>query len=325
MSELNDNLMQSLHALQQLRSEVSHVFEQLSKGVKAAEKSPPDQQQQNKTSSTNSSNNDSSSSQSKLFLTDLQKSLLDVNKHFSDFEKHSNALTPLGNNLISANSYLISQDPILDRTPLFTQLLQSYKWWNKAHDVASHTALLLGQNSLKRSMQSMYGNKRMRKQAVSHSVPTQLVDTMIGTLDRLFPDMSISVSRSMGSSAVMTVSIGRTMVANIVLRGFIIESVNVKANGENAQYESAKDALWSKSKYVVFQKVTDHTNAAMLHFYSPLIPELAIRSFMTWLHSYTSLFSTPCHKCGKYLLDNLPPTWRDFRSLDAFHDSCRQQ
>lgn len=47
------------------------------------------------------------------------------------------------------------------------------------------------------------------------------------------------------------------------------------------------------------------------------------RYFQTWLHSYVTLFSQPCHKCGSHLLDNLPPTWRDFRTLDAYHESCR--
>ena len=56
---------------------------------------------------------------------------------------------------------------------------------------------------------------------------------------------------------------------------------------------------------------------------SPSSP-LSSLSFQTWLRSYIKLFQAPCQRCGKFLQDGLPPTWRDFRTLEAFHDTCRQ-
>ncbi|XP_061459832.1 mediator of RNA polymerase II transcription subunit 27-like [Rhineura floridana] len=82
--------------------------------------------------------------------------------------------------------------------------------------------------------------------------------------------------------------------------------------------------IWSKSNYQVFQKVTDHATTALLHYQLPQMPEVMVRSFMTWLRSYIKLFQAPCQRCGKFLQDGLPPTWRDFRTLEAFHDTCRQ-
>ena len=46
--------------------------------------------------------------------------------------------------------------------------------------------------------------------------------------------------------------------------------------------------------------------------------------FQLWLQGYSTLFSAPCHKCGKYLQNSMPPTWRDFRTRDPYHDGCRQ-
>ena len=43
-----------------------------------------------------------------------------------------------------------------------------------------------------------------------------------------------------------------------------------------------------------------------------------------WLQGYSSLFSAPCTKCGKFLQNAMPPTWRDFRTREPFHDGCRQ-
>lgn len=53
----------------------------------------------------------------------------------------------------------------------------------------------------------------------------------------------------------------------------MIEWVVVKGYGESLE-------LWTESRHKVFRKVTENAHAAMLHFYSPTLPELAVRSFM---------------------------------------------
>ena len=53
----------------------------------------------------------------------------------------------------------------------------------------------------------------------------------------------------------------------------MIEWVVVKGYGETLD-------LWTESRHKVFRKITENSHAAMLHFYSPTLPELAVRSFM---------------------------------------------
>lgn len=96
----------------------------------------------------------------------------------------------------------------------------------------------------------------------------------------------------------------------------MIEWVVVKAHSES-------NDLWTESRYKVFCRVTENCHAAMCHFHSPTMPELAVRSFMHWFHSYITLFSSPCKRCNDYLLNNLPPTWRDLRTLEPYHDECK--
>ncbi|XP_049268060.1 mediator of RNA polymerase II transcription subunit 27 [Rhipicephalus sanguineus] len=55
-------------------------------------------------------------------------------------------------------------------------------------------------------------------------------------------------------------------------------------------------------------KVAEYANAAVLHFFSPQLPDLAVKSFLTWLHSYLHLFSVPCRRCGTRLQHNMPPS-----------------
>ncbi|KAI5700857.1 hypothetical protein M8J75_003578 [Diaphorina citri] len=128
--------------------------------------------------------------------------------------------------------------------------------------------------------------------------------------------MNVTVSRPFASNAVLHVTLGRILQAVIALKGLMIEYIVVKGYGETMD-------LWTESRHHVFRKITEHAHSAMLHFYSPALPELAVRSFMTWLHSFNTVFSDPCKRCNNYLLNNYPPTWRDYRTLDPYHDECK--
>ncbi|MEE6505438.1 hypothetical protein FKM82_005522, partial [Ascaphus truei] len=135
---------------------------------------------------------------------------------------------------------------------------------------------LLNQQSLKRSANQMgvSAKRRPKAQPTTLVLPPQYIDDVISRIDRMFPEMTIHLSRPNGTSAMLL--------------------------------------------------VTDHATTALLHYQLPQMPDVVVRSFMTWLRSYIKLFQAPCQRCGKFLQDGLPPTWRDFRTLEAFHDTCRQ-
>ena len=109
----------------------------------------------------------------------------------------------------------------------------------------------------------------------------------------------------------------------VIFKGMMIEWVVVKGWEEELVKSDSQPDIWGESRYQVFQRITENANSAMLHFQSPIYPELAVQSFMTYLHSFSSLFSEKCKLCGCHLKDNLPPTWREFRTLEAFHQCCR--
>jgi len=68
--------------------------------------------------------------------------------------------------------------------------------------------------------------------------------------------------------------------AIISFKGVMIEWVIVKGFNEPINPNSLQQELWQESRYQVFRKITDHANAAMLHFSSPTLPDLSVRSFM---------------------------------------------
>ncbi|XP_037944318.1 mediator of RNA polymerase II transcription subunit 27-like, partial [Teleopsis dalmanni] len=142
--------------------------------------------------------------------------------------------------------------------------------------------------------------------------------------DKLFSEINhlhttYKICRPFGSNAVVIATISRVLKAAIVCKGVLIEWITVKGFDETLDPED----LWTESRYEVFRKVQDHAHSAMLHFFSPTLPDLAVKSYMTWLNSYSKLFLEPCKRCSKYVSNGLPPTWRDLRTLEPFHEECR--
>ncbi|XP_075572578.1 mediator of RNA polymerase II transcription subunit 27 isoform X2 [Pelecanus crispus] len=248
----------------------------------------------------------------KGFVAAFQESLHSVSRDLGELERLSNLVGKPSENHPLHNSGLLSLDPVQDKTPLYSQLLQAYKWSNKLQYHAGLASGLLNQQSLKRSANQMgvSAKRRPKAQPTTLVLPPQYVDDVINRIDRMFPEMSIQLSRPNGTSAMLLVTLGKVLKVIVVMRSLFIDRTIVKGYNENVYTEDGK--------------VTDHATTALLHYQLPQMPDVVVRSFMTWLRSYIKLFQAPCQRCGKFLQDGLPPTWRDFRTLEAFHDTCRQ-
>ncbi|RWS04120.1 cofactor required for Sp1 transcriptional activation-like protein [Dinothrombium tinctorium] len=274
------------------------------------------------------------------FVSNLQTIIASLNSRIRELESSCTLLAHSSSqiSLNLGNSALLGQDPAFERSLIYSSMITSYRWCDKMLEYATHANTILSQNSLKRSHfnsltnatlamnRSQFGQPVIyRRKTMGHNYSAPQVDTLCHLFQRHFPDMTLEIVRPFGANAVLKITLERVLKAVIVLRGFIIEWIMVKAYHEEFEVENKYNHIdiWSESRYEVFRKVTNHANAAMLHFYSPLHPDLAVRSFFQWLHSYSSLFSKPCRKCECRLQDNLPPTWRDVRNLEAYHELCR--
>ncbi|KAM6047504.1 mediator of RNA polymerase II transcription subunit 27 isoform 2-T2 [Theristicus caerulescens] len=281
----------AIAAIQALRSSVTRVFDCLKDGMR---------------------NKETLEGREKGFVAAFQESLHSVSRDLGELERLSNLVGKPSENHPLHNSGLLSLDPVQDKTPLYSQLLQAYKWSNKLQYHAGLASGLLNQQSLKRSANQMgvSAKRRPKAQPTTLVLPPQYVDDVINRIDRMFPEMSIQLSRPNGTSAMLLVTLGKVLKVIVVMRSLFIDRTIVKGYNENVYTEDGK--------------VTDHATTALLHYQLPQMPDVVVRSFMTWLRSYIKLFQAPCQRCGKFLQDGLPPTWRDFRTLEAFHDTCRQ-
>lgn len=115
------------------------------------------------------------------------------------------------------------------------------------------------------------------------------IDNVINSLCRSLGDnMKIETFRPYGSSTVLQITLGKIMKGIVVLKRLMVEWVVVKGATEDLMTEDGKIDMWGESRYKVFKKVTENANAAMLHFYSPAYPDLAIRSFLVSYDIFTA-------------------------------------
>ncbi|PWA29941.1 hypothetical protein CCH79_00020550 [Gambusia affinis] len=309
-----DAFSHAINGIQALRSSVSRVFESLKDGMK---------------------NRETLEGREKRFISEFQDTLQAVNRDLNELERLSGLVGRPSESHPLHNSGLLSLDPVQDKTPLYSQLLQAYKWSNKLQYHAGLASSLLNQQSLKRSANQMGASakRRPKVQPSTLVLPPQYVDDVISRVGRMFPDMTIELFRPNGTSAVLLVTLGKVLKAIVVMRSLFIDRTVVRGFNENVYSEDGKVPtsvsmlmlvslsqldIWTKSQYLVFQKVTDHATTALLHYQLPQMPDV-----VTWLRSYIKLFQSSCQRCGRFLQDGLPPTWRDFRTLEAFHDTCR--
>ncbi|CAO1422553.1 unnamed protein product [Diamesa hyperborea] len=251
------------------------------------------------------------------YLIELQDVLNTVNTNLKEVENSICSLATPNGPFNLGNTAFLNYETNLERQQSYPLLVNSYKWLEKIHHYSTMASQMLSQNTLKRSYYTS-SNKRRRPLSSSHNVPPMLVDQIINSINN--NNMTLKIYRPFAKNAFLHLSLSRVLKAAIVLRGLMIEWVTVK--GFNESLDNVDDH-WNESRYHVFRKVQDHAHSAMLHFFSPTFAELAIRSFITWFGSYSTLFSEPCKKCGNHLLNALPPTYRDLRSLEPFHEECR--
>ncbi|CAG0897567.1 unnamed protein product [Cyprideis torosa] len=261
------------------------------------------------------------------YLAAFQQKLQKISNDVRELESSLNALSvPLNSLFLLGSMGHLAQDPSSDKNALYPKLIQSYSWLDQLKEFAGVGMGIISLNSIKRTLvTSAMGRKTRRGFAATHNPPPDTVNAILMAMDRSLNDLTITnIFRPYGSNAVVQLALGRVLRALVIFRGLMIESVVIKGFGEsNCDEETGHLNPWKQSNFKVFRKVTENANAAMLHYYSPVMPDLAVRSFMTWLHSYVDLFSKPCSRCGSHLFGLKPPTWRDFRDLSAYHDECK--
>lgn len=327
-------LATALTNVQHVRSGVGNVFRLLAEGGCDDNDWPPG----GASNGTASGDSDPDESRRRHYIVQLKEALNTLTRRVHDLDDSVSSIQLPPAAVQLANSGLLSQDPIVDAQQRYCRLTESYRWLERAREYGGAGALLWsGFGALKRTQHALV-KRRRGAHASGQAVANHHNDAILQSIARSFVDLRISVSRPAGSAAgvggwaVVQVCLDRVLQASIAMRGLSIEWIQVRGFHESVQPSTNSSGygtpdsvadLWTPSEYHVFRKVSEHAQAATLHFYGALHTEYSVRSYLTWLRSYSSLFSAVCVQCGCRLKQMLPPTWRDFKSLQPFHEECR--
>ncbi|XP_074027827.1 mediator of RNA polymerase II transcription subunit 27 isoform X2 [Leptinotarsa decemlineata] len=255
-----EQLNAALNAVKVLRSSVRSVFESVSNGLRA------DHGEDGK------------------FTLELQELLTTVNNNLRDVDNSVANLTPPPGAFSLGNTAFLSQETTQERQALYGQLVNSHRWTDKIREYSAVAGNILSANSFNKTYKTLSTTKRRKTQTSNHNVPPEVIENLITSIDRLLPDVTFTTSRPLVHNPVIQVSLGRVMKAIVAFKGMMVEFVVVKAHAES-------NDLWTESRYKVFRKVTENCHAAMCHFQSPTMPELAVRSFMCSLQEMWKSFA----------------------------------
>ena len=92
----------------------------------------------------------------------------------------------------------LDSDSNVETFNLYTTLSRSYKWLDRAHDYSAGAAAHLSRNSLKRSYGAVTRNRR-RNPNTQAVVDPVYFNRKIEEMNKLFPDMKLSISRPGGT------------------------------------------------------------------------------------------------------------------------------
>ncbi|XP_022162107.1 mediator of RNA polymerase II transcription subunit 27-like [Myzus persicae] len=299
--ELNQ-MQVALNTVKTLRLELTQLFIEICEGVK--------------------DNGSQTHAKQNHYLYSMNEMIGKLGFRMRDLEEVVGSLSNPPGAMSLHNTSFLSQESTPDRQALYAPLLSSHKWLDNVHKISSNAVQILRQNSLKKSYSNSSLSKKKQQQSSLHNISPQAVDVLLTNIGRMFPDISITITRRSASNVVLLVTLGKLLHAIISFKGAMMESVIVKGFDEPINLNDLQQEFWQESRYYVYRKITEHAITAMLHFFSPTLPDLSIRSFMTWLNSYLVIFKQPCKFCGKIELEGYPATWRDLRTLDTYHYQC---
>lgn len=295
-------------------------------------------------------------------ISSITSSIRNLDKFIGVLIQNQSSMNP-------GESIHLAHDYSVEKHNLYVNLCQSYESFTKLNEYSTFCCNLLHQQSLKRvhkrtdttTTSSTTDNPALSNQTAvatfnpyncgipkNHpTISSLLLEYITSKPNEARKFIEGVYSQPFGSSTgVFQVSVNRVLKAILIMRGFVVDAIIVKAYHESfAIQASVKGSsagllaesstspfvspdddidLWTESKYAVFRKLTNQANGAILHFQYPSIPEIALKTFLNWFNSYADLFSATCSRCNSRLRKFMPPICRDFSiGFHPHHDSCK--
>lgn len=168
----------------------------------------------------------------------------------------------------------------------------------------------------RRALFNPYIHPQQLNKAAIGQTPSDNLKDLINHFAKQHPTMEVQYSTPFGmSTGILQLSLNKILKAVLVLRGRVLDALIIKAHHESfavsgsqehvnksttkvttvQQQQKMKGSadtqtefvdpgsevdIWSESKYLVFRKITQQANMAMLHFQYPQNPQIALKTFL---------------------------------------------
>ena len=136
-------------------------------------------------------------------------------------------------------------------------------------------------------------------------------------------DYSISIQRLSDHLNIIEFSLFRSgLDIYLYLRHCTIEHIIVKPLNEKKQFaNNFNNKLLTN--YRALDIIAGHIRAASVYFAPFGTPaDQALPKILGYIYKYHTLHAMKCVNCQKHLLNGLQPTWRDFKTSEAYHEEC---
>ena len=205
---------------------------------------------------------------------------------------------------------------------LHEDLVASQKWTQKRLLYSDGVFHMMTQDNLfrcSRNLKLSFNQPLLRKTGLAAT--TKEVDDLVIKINNQFPLLRFRVWRRDASQLECTVeaSVAGILIVVLSLNGMMITRVVARGITEKSEGPD----LWVESQFQVFRRITEHINAALLQYANCEAPDTVFKSVITYAHSFISIFDKKCLGCDRFLVNNSPPTWRDYVMLTPFHVECR--
>jgi hypothetical protein len=136
-------------------------------------------------------------------------------------------------------------------------------------------------------------------------------------------EYSISYQRLSDHLSIVEYNLNRSgLTIYLYLRHCSVEHVVIKPLNEKRQFGNHFQSK-PLTNYHSLQIIAGHIRAAAVFFASSTSqPDQSLQKLFVYISKYNTLPSQKCMSCQKHLLNGLPPTWRDFKTYECYHEEC---
>ncbi|RNA14792.1 mediator of RNA polymerase II transcription subunit 27 [Brachionus plicatilis] len=268
----------------------------------------------------------------------MQSKIIDINKSINDLDKIIKELQPITMLIPFQSSTPVQMwqsdffSVLLDQqfeektTANSSKLLNKYRYLSKLQENFNLTSL----GVYKRFQQSYSELKSAKPKPINRIFKKEELEKFISNLLGS-PEFKVVAAQKSEHQFVLDIIMPQNFkfvflffdanVEKLQVRPLDSRILKIYANNKPSDEICFYD-FDHKNKSLVFERLEKNCIIAWT-FFKTEFGMNHLKNLMKWVKNFKDLFNAKCTRCEKHLLNGLPPTWRDLKTYQPYHDECR--